>query len=98
MLMIRDLCIEKGSLVNYIQGHRAEVEKIMMTMLSPEYVRQAAERTEKIKASISTLRFLKMPESQIRDTIAKQYDLTSTYAQNFLDDDSDPEDSRPWAL
>lgn len=24
MLMIRDLCIEKGSLVNYIQGHRAE--------------------------------------------------------------------------
>ena len=28
----------------------------------------------------------------------KRYDLTPTYAQNFLDDDSDPEDSRPWAL
>lgn len=28
----------------------------------------------------------------------RRYDLTPTYAQNFLDDDSDPDDSRPWAL
>ena len=93
-----DLCIQRGYLAKYLQTHRAEVEKIMMSMPSPEYVKMAAERTEKIKASISTLRFLKMPETQIKDTIVKQYDLTPTYAQNFLDDDSDPEDSRPWAL
>ena len=34
-----DLCIEKGYLAEYLQAHRAEVEKIMMTMLSPEYVK-----------------------------------------------------------
>ena len=70
----------------------------MITMLSPEYVKKAAERTERIKASISTLRFLKMPETEIKDTIVKQYDLTPTYAQNFLDDDTDPDDCRPWAI
>lgn len=58
----------------------------------------ASERTERIRASISTLRFVKMPETQIKETIMKQYDLTPTYAQNFLDDDYDPDDSRPWAL
>ena len=93
-----DLCIQKGYLVRYLEEHRPEVEKIMMTMFSPEYVKMAAERTEKIKASISTLRFLKMPETQIKDTIVKQYGLTPAYAQNFLDDDSDPNDSRPWAV
>ena len=70
----------------------------MMTMLSPEYVKMASERTEKIKEDISVLRFIHVPEDQIKDTIIRRYDLTPTYAQNFLDDDSDPEDSRPWAL
>ena len=93
-----DLCIEKGYLAEYLQAHRAEVEKIMMTMLSPEYVKMASERTEKIKEVISVLRFIHVPEDQIKDTIIRRYDLTPTYAQNFLDDDSDPEDSRPWAL
>ena len=93
-----ELCIRRGYLARYLEEHRPEVEKIMMTMFSPEYVKMASERTEKIRASISTLRFLNMPEAQIKDTIVKQYDLTPTYAQNFLDDDSDPESSRPWAL
>ena len=31
-----DLCIQKGYLVEYLQAHRVEVEKIMLTMLSPE--------------------------------------------------------------
>lgn len=70
----------------------------MMTMLSPEYVRQAAERTEKIKEDISFARYEGMDDKQIKRLIIKRYDLTPTYAQNFLDDDSDPEDSRPWAL
>ncbi len=93
-----DLCIEKGYLAEYLQAHRAEVEKIMMTMLSPEYVKMASERTEKIKEDISVLRFAEMPDTKIKDLIIRRYDLTPTYAQNFLDDDSDPEDSRPWAL
>ena len=93
-----DLCSQRGYLAEYLQAHRPEAEKIMMTMFSPEYVRMASERTEKIKTSISTLRFLNIPETQIKDTIMKLYDLTPTYAQNFLDDDTDPEDCRPWAL
>ena len=70
----------------------------MLTMLSPEYVRMASERTQNIKASIGTLRFMKLPEDKIKDVIMQQYDLSPTYAQNFLDDDSDPEDSRPEAI
>ena len=61
-------------------------------------IKQASERTEKIRTSISTLRFMKLPEDQIKDVIMKQYEITPTYAQNFLDDDSDPDDSRPWAI
>ena len=93
-----DLCIQRGYLAEYLQAHRAEVEKIMMTMLSPEYVRMAAERTEKIKEDISFGRYAGIAEPQIKELIIRRYDLTPTYAQNFLDDDSDPEDSRPWAL
>ena len=92
------LCIQKGYLPEYLQAHRAEVEKIMMTMLSPEYVKMASERTEKIKEDISAYRFAEMPDVKIKDLIIRRYNLTPTYAQNFLDDDSDPEDSRPWAL
>lgn len=48
-----DICTEKGYLAEYLKEHRSEVEKIMMTILSPEYIKQAAERTEKIKEDIS---------------------------------------------
>ena len=75
------LCIEKGYLAKYLGAHRVEVEKIMITMLSPEYIKKASERTQKIK-----------------ELIIRRYDLTPTYAQNFLDDDTDPEDCRPWAI
>ena len=93
-----DLCSQRGYLAEYLQAHRPEVEKIMMTMFSPEYVKMASERTERIKGDISVLRFADMPEPQIKDLIIRRYDLTPTYAQNFLDDDTDPEDCRPWAL
>ena len=83
---------------NYLEAHRPEVEKIMMTMFSPEYVKMISERTERIKGDISFGRFMGIPEDQIKAGIISRYDLTPTYAQNFLDDDSDPEDSRPWAL
>ena len=93
-----DLCIQKGYLAGYLQGHRSEVEKIMMTMLSPEYIKMASDRTEKIKGDISAYRFINVPEPQIKEAIMRRYNLTPTYAQNFLDDDSDPDESRPWAL
>ena len=83
-------CIEKGYLAEYLNEHRSEVEKIMITMLSPDYIRKASERTEKIKEDISFARFLKVSEEDIKDAIIRKYDLTPTYAQNFLDDDSDP--------
>lgn len=93
-----DLCIERGYLAEYLKAHRAEVEKIMMTMVSSDYVRKTSERAERIKESIAMLRFAEMPEDRIKSLIMKRYDLTSTYAQNFLDDDSDPDDARPWAI
>lgn len=93
-----DLCIERGYLAQYLESHRAEVEKIMMTMLSPEYVRQATERTERIKGDIIAFRSIDLPDEKIKENIMRRYDLTPTYAQNFLDDDSDPDDSRPWAI
>ena len=70
----------------------------MITMLSPDYIRKASERTEKIKEDISAYCFIKIPEDQIKEAIIRRYDLTPTYAQNFLDDDSDPNDSKPWAI
>ena len=91
-------CIQKGYLAAYLEAHRMEVEKIMITMLSPEYIQQASERTEKIKEDINAYRFINLPEEQIKDAIIRRYDLTPTYAQNFPDDDSDPDDSRPWAI
>ena len=93
-----DLCIEKGYLAKYLSEHRAEVEKVMFTMLSPEYVKMTAERTERIKGDISFGRYIGVPEPQIKDAIIRRYDLTPTYAQNFLDDDTDPDDCRPWAI
>lgn len=93
-----NLCIQKGYLVRYLEEHRPEVEKIMMTMFSPEYVKMTSERTERIKGDIIAFRSIALPEDKIKENIIKRYDLTPAYAQNFLDDDSDPDDSRPWAL
>ena len=82
----------------YLEKHRPEVEKIMMTMFNPEYVKMTAERTERIKGDIAAFRSMDISESKIKENIIRRYDLTPTYAQNFLDDDSDPDDSRLWAL
>ena len=93
-----DLSIQRGYLVEYLHRHRAEVEKIMISMLSPEYIKMASERTERIKGDISFGRYAGMTDPQIKDLIIRRYDLIPAYAQNFPDDDSDPDDSRPWAL
>ena len=70
----------------------------MITMLSPEYVKMAAERTLRIKGDIAAFRSINFPEEKIKENIIKRYDLTPVYAQNFLDDDTDPDDCRPEAV
>ncbi len=97
-IIYKNICIENGYLAEYLNEHRSEVEKIMITMLSLDYIRKASERTKKIKEDISFVRFLEVSEEEIKDAIIRKYDLTPTYAQNFLDDDSDSNDSRPWAI
>ncbi len=91
-------CIEKNYLAKYLEEHRPEVERIMMTMFSPDYVKLTAERTQRIKGDISYGRYMGISDDKIKESIIQRYELTPTYAQNFMDDDSDPEDSRPWAV
>lgn len=93
-----DECIEKNYLAKYLEEHRPEVERIMMTMFSPDYVKLTAERTQRIKGDISYGRYMGISDDKIKESIIQRYELTPTYAQNFMDDDSDPEDSRPWAV
>ena len=57
-----------------------------------------AQKIRKIKEDISYGRFVGLSEEQIKESIIKRYDLTPAYAQNFLDDDTDPDDCRHWAL
>jgi hypothetical protein len=64
----------------------------------PEYIKMAAERSEKIKGDISAYRFVNISEDRIKEAIIARYGLTPIYAQNFLDDDSNPDNGRPWAL
>ena len=70
----------------------------MITTLSPEYIRMAAQRTERIKEDISFARFMGITEDKIKESIIRRYGLSETYAQNFLDDDSKPEESTPEAV
>ena len=93
-----ELCIQKGYMAKYLKEHRSEVEKIMLSMMTPEYIQMAAARSVKIKATIDGYRFIGIPEEQIKDAIIRLFDLTPRYAQNFLDDDTKPEDCRPMAI
>ena len=85
-------------MAKYLKEHRSEVEKTMLTMMTPEYIQMAAARSMKIKGSIEMLRFMGIPEEEIKDKIIRLFDLTPRYAQNFLDDDTKPEDCRPMAI
>ena len=70
----------------------------MLTIMTPEYIKLAAMRTLRIKEAIAFGRDAGLGDDQIKKVIIKRYDLTPTYAQNFLDDASDPDDSRPEAI
>ena len=66
--------------------------------LSREYIHMASLRTAMIKSAIEALRFAKMSEEDIKSYIIERWDITPTYAQNFLDDDTDPDDCYPEAI
>ena len=62
-----ELCIQSSYLVDYLEQHRSEVEKIMMSILTPEYIKMAAERSEKIKGDISIGKYTGMEGSVIKN-------------------------------
>ena len=79
------ICEEEGILTEYLKEHRSEVEKIMMTMVSPEYVKKTTERTAKIRSSIEALREMHHSESEILDYLVTKFGISEEYAKNCLD-------------
>lgn len=85
------ICEKENILTKYLAEHRGEVEKIMMTMVSPEYVEKAAKRTEKIRGFIEGMRMLGEPDERIKNYLVQKFDITPGYAQNCLDADWEDE-------
>ncbi len=79
------ICEEEGILTEYLKEHKSEVEKIMMTMVSPEYVKKTTERTAKIRSSIEALREMHHSESEILDYLVTKFGISEEYAQNCLE-------------
>ena len=79
------ICEEEGILTEYLKEHRSEVEKIMMTMVSPEYIQKTTERTQKIQGVIEYARSLGQTDDQIKVYLIKKFDIPEDYAQNCLD-------------
>lgn len=79
------ICIGEDILKEYLEAHRGEVEKIMMTMVSPEYIERAEQKSSAIRATIGTMRDMGQPDDRIVGYLIEKYHLTSGYAQNWLD-------------
>ena len=79
------ICKEMGYLVNYLDEHFAEVEKIMLLAYEPRYVREAQERSMKIYGAIRALKRVGFDNERIRKEVAEEYEITPTYAQNYID-------------
>ena len=79
------ICIEGNILKEYIEAHRGEVEKIMLTMISPEYIERAEKKSAEIRASIKTMKLLGKTDEETKDILVKMYNITPGYAQNWLD-------------
>jgi hypothetical protein len=79
------ICKEMGYLVNYLDEHFAEVEKIMLLAYEPRYVREAQERSSNIYAAIRALKGVGIDNERIKKEISKEYGITPTYAQNYID-------------
>lgn len=86
------ICKENGILQDYLKTHRSEVEKIMMTMVSPEYIEKAARKTDTIRGFIEAARLYGTPDDDILNKLITKFDITPVYAQNCLDADWDDDD------
>ena len=79
------ICIEENILKEYLEAHRGEVEKIMLTMVSPEYIEKAEQKSAAIRASIEAMKDMGQSEGAIIDYLVGKYHITPGYAQNWLD-------------
>ena len=79
------ICIEKNILKEYLEAHRGEVEKIMLTMVSPEYIEKAEQKSARIREAIKALQSVEQSDEIIKDYLVKNFMITPVYAQNWLD-------------
>ena len=86
------ICRKEKILMEYLQHHQGEVEKIMMTMVSPEYIERAEKKTDKIRTTIEVMRSLKHSDEEIKNYLIEKFHITPGYAQNCLDADWEDED------
>ena len=86
------ICREEGILADYLAEHRTEVEKIMLTMVSPEYIEKAAQKTAKIQSAIETMRAFGHSEEEIKNYLVQKFGITPGYAQNCLDAEWDEDE------
>ena len=79
------ICKEKGYLVQYLDEHFAEVEKVMLLAYEPRNVRAAQERSSNIYAAIRAYKRMGTDNARIRKEISEEYEITPSYAQNYID-------------
>ena len=57
----------------------------MLLAYEPRYVREAQERSMKIYGAIRALKRVGFDNERIRKEVAEEYEITPTYAQNYID-------------
>ena len=57
----------------------------MLLAYEPRYVREAQERSMKIYGAIRALKRVGFDNERIRKEVAEEYEITHTYAQNYID-------------
>ena len=57
----------------------------MLLAYEPRYVREAQERSMKIYGAIRVCKKLGIDNAIIRKYISEEYEITPTYAQNYID-------------
>ena len=90
------ICTEENILKDYLEAHRGEVEKIMMTMVSPEYIEKAEQKSAGIREAIRALQSVEQSDEVIKVYLVNNFKLTPGYAQNWIDAiTEEKEDSMP---
>ena len=57
----------------------------MLLAYEPRYVREAQERSMKIYGAIRAYKRMGADNARIRKEISEEYEITPTYAQNYID-------------